>query len=148
MTKREREELKAAAWREACVCYPVVTYAMEIAAALIDPAADPVTDEDFQAVYRCPFELVERERKNGGLRRINDHQAERLCFFLDVLRNAEREDFEAVAGIDPEREKVSNGATRDMKLARFATRQAQYQHWADLIESLADVEKCQDARKC
>ena len=138
MNAREKKELIQAAWREACICYPVVTYAMETAAALIDPAADPVTDEDFQAVYRCPFELVERERKNGGLRRINDHQAERLCFFLDVLRNAEREDFEAVAGIDPEREKVSNAATRDMKLARFATRQQEFAFWIDLVHALAE----------
>lgn len=148
MTKREREEIKAAAYREACVCYPVVTYAMEAAAALIDPAADPVTDEDFQAVYRCPFELIERERTAGRLKFISADRAQRLRGFLADLAKLEREDAGQIRGIDPTRQFADSGQSRDMRLACYVTRQAQYQHWADLIESLADVEKCQDARKC
>lgn len=141
MTDTEKKELIKAAYIESCVCYPVVTYAMENAARLIDPASQPVTDQDFQDVYKCPFELIERERTAGRLRHVSADRAQRFRGVLADLAKTEKEDAESVRAIDPATDHVRSGLSKDMRLARYVTRQSAYEHWADLIESLADVEK-------
>lgn len=136
MTDTERKELIKAAYIESCVYYPAVTYAMEKAAALVDPDAHPVTDRDFQEVYRCPIPSIEKMRKGGSLRNQSRRGKDFTLRFLDDMKQIRQEEMKQIRGIDLSAERCSASRSRDEVMAEFVTDLAAMDFWKELITDL------------
>lgn len=135
MTDTEKKELIKAAYIESCVFYPAVTYAMEKAAALVDPDAHPVTDQDFQAVYSCPIPSIEKMRKGGSLRNQSRRGKDFTLRFLDDMKQIRQEEIQ-IRGIDPCAERSSASRSHDEVMANYVTDLDSIDFWKDLITDL------------
>lgn len=145
----EKTELIRRAYVEACIFYPVPTYAMEQAARYVNPEANPVSWEEIQDVYTCPIQYVETARRRGWLK---DGPSENDMIRLGILQQAERESFEELRAIDYSKEPgFQSGKSRDERLAAFADRMAAYDHWrgvlTDIGDELARTERIMDPER-